>query len=108
MSLYSGVGAFYEKESLKDQQNMENPRGNIYLNLLWSKAKSYSISSTFYYQPNIEDFRDNRIKFNLGLETIFENNFTQTIQYSLSRDTRTPIGITSTDSMLTAGLGYNY
>jgi putative salt-induced outer membrane protein YdiY len=108
LSLYSGAGAFYEKENLDDQPNTQNPRGNLYLNLLWTKPKHYSISSTVYYQPNLEDFHDNRIQLKLGLQTQFEGNFTQSIHYSLSRDTRTPTAIAATDSVLRAGLGYKY
>lgn len=108
LSLYSGLGIFYEKENLENQPNINNPRGNIYLSLLWSRPDSYSISSTLYYQPNIEQLNDNRVRFNIGLETVFENNFTQTIEYSLSRDTRAPDDVKSTDTTLRAGIGYNY
>jgi putative salt-induced outer membrane protein YdiY len=108
LSLYVGAGAFYEREKIESQADQENPRGNIYLSLLKSVAKDYSISSTLYYQPNIENTGDNRFRLSIGLESTFGENFTQSIEYSLRRDSLPPIGISKTDSSVTAGLGYNY
>jgi hypothetical protein len=108
LSFFSGLGLFYEKEKIEGQRNLENPRGNLYLSFLKELEGRYSISSTFYYQPNIERLSDSRVRFSLGLETTFAKNFTQSIEFSLNRDSLPPTGINRTDSQISAGLGVRY
>ncbi len=106
-SLFSGLGAFYEKEDLIGTDDPENPRGNLYLSYLYKK-KNYNISSTLYYQPNLEDTGDGRFRFSTGLETKFLGSFSQILEYTIKRDSRPPQGIKKTDARLSAGLSYHY
>lgn len=106
-SLFSGLGAFYEKEDLTGKEDPENPRGNMYLSYTYKK-QTYNINSTLYYQPNLEDTSDGRLRFNAGIETKFLESFSQVLEYTIRRDSRPPIGIKKTDSRLSAGLNYLY
>jgi hypothetical protein len=107
ISLFSGLGAFYEREDLENDRDPENPRGNIYLSSL-IQIKDSQLSSTLYYQPNTDDFNDFRFRFNIGLETLLLKNLSQSIEYTIRRDTRPPSGILKTDAQLTAGLHIRY
>ncbi len=106
-SLFTGLGAFYEKEDLENDRDPENPRGNLYLSSL-IQIKNSQLSSTLYYQPNTEDFNDFRFRFNIGLETLLMKNLSQSIEYTIRRDTRPPRGILKTDAQLTAGIHIRY
>lgn len=106
-SLFIGLGAFYEKEDLEGDLDPENPRGNLYLSYLY-KGGLFDVSSTFYYQPNLEEFADARVRFNIGLETKLNQYFSQTLEYTIRRDSRPPIGILRTDSQVLAGLRMRY
>ena len=106
-SLFVGLGAFYEKEDLEGDIDPENPRGNIYLSYLHNSSL-FDLSSTLYYQPNLEEVSDARLRFNIGLETSLNKYFSQTIEYTIRRDSRPPIGILRTDSQVMAGLRLRY
>lgn len=106
-SLFAGVGAFYEREDLEREDDPENPRGNLYLSSLVYIGES-QLSSTFYYQPNLENAADARIRFNIGLETVIMKNLTQSIEYTIRRDSRPPRRILKTDSQLSAGINIRY
>ncbi len=102
-----GIGAFYEREELEDTFDQKNPRMNTYLSYLY-QGKDFEVSSTLYYQPNMENFNDYRFRASLGLESTFSERFSQTIQYQFNRDTAPPPGIENDDRSLTAGLNYRY
>lgn len=106
-SLFFGVGAFYERENLEDLPDPSNPRGNTYISYLW-KHQMVTMSSTLYYQPNIEDLNDTRLRFNAGIETVFLGQFSQQLDYTLTHDSRPPYSIKKTDAMISAGLAYRY
>lgn len=106
-SFFMGLGAFYEKEDLEGPLDPENPRGNFYVSYLF-KSDHYQLSSTFYYQPNLEEISDARLRFNVGLETFLSKNFSQTLEYTIKRDSRPPLGILRTDSQLMAGIRVRY
>lgn len=106
-SLFLGVGAFYERENLEDLADPSNPRGNTYVSYLW-KRKAVTVSSTLYYQPNLEDFNDTRLRFNAGLETVFLGKFSQQLDYTITHDSRPPPSIKKTDAKISAGLAYRY
>lgn len=105
--VHFGLGSFYEREELEETFDQKNPRMNTYLSYLY-KGGDFEISSTLYYQPNIENFNDYRFRASLGLETTFSESFSQTIQYQFNRDTAPPPGIENDDRSLTAGLNYRY
>ena len=107
-SFFLGTGLFYEKEELQDSANQDNPRANLYLSYVFSKPDEYSASVVTYFQPNTENFADQRVRLNLGLETYFGENFVQQWEYSLARDSRPPAGVQRTDSKVTASIGISY
>ena len=102
-----GIGAFYEKEEIEDSIDIENPRLNNYISLNY-QSDNFEFSTTLYYQPNTESFKDYRVRGNFGIESKMTKSFTQTIQYSLMKDTLPPSGIVQTDRILTAGLNFKY
>jgi len=106
-SLFIGAGAFYERENLDGVPDPANPRSNFYLSYLW-KNQSLTLSSTVYYQPNIEDFNDARFRFSTGIETLFLGKFTQQLEYTLAHDSRPPTSVKKTDARISAGLAYRY
>lgn len=107
LTLFTGLGAFYEKEDLERDEDPRNPRGNLYLSSLIQLGNS-QLSSTFYYQPNLENAADARVRFNIGIETKIIKNLTQSIEYTIRRDSRPPSRILKTDSQLTAGINLRY
>lgn len=106
-SLFLGAGAFYERENLEDLPDPSNPRGNMYMSYLW-KHKMVTMSSTLYYQPNLEDFNDTRFRLNTGLETVFLGKFAQQLEYTITHDSRPPPSVKKTDAIVSAGLAYRY
>lgn len=106
-SLFLGTGAFYERENLKDLPDPSNPRANLYLSYVWN-SESVTLSTTVYYQPNLELINDGRLRFNAGLETTFLGKFSQQIDYTITHDSRPPVGIQKTDARISAGLAYRY
>lgn len=102
-----GLGAFYESEELENQNNLNNPRGNLYLGMLLT-SKIFNFSSTTYYQPNLENMKDYRIHFNLGIETQLGKIIFQQISYSIVKDSRPPKNISRTDGSLLVEVGARY
>lgn len=102
-----GLGAFYEDEELEKQDDVNNPRGNIYAGVLIS-SEYFNFSSTVYYQPNIEDTEDYRVNLNLGVETQLGKTLFQQISYSMVKDTRPPTRIAKTDGTFLVEVGARY
>ena len=72
------------------------------------KSSLFDVSSTLYYQPNLEEISDARVRFNVGLETSLNKYFSQTLEYTIRRDSRPPQGVLRTDSQILAGLRLRY
>lgn len=106
-ALSIGIGAFYEEEEIEDGSDPKNPRGNTYLSYVYS-SDIFAVSSTLYYQPNLEKMSDSRVSFNIGVESKISKLFRQQIQYTISRDALPPVGIKRTDAQFTAGLSLHY
>ena len=102
-----GIGGFYEFEDLEDETEIDNPRGNLYFSLHYEQ-KRFDLNTTFYYQPNLEEFDDYRVNLSLGIETSLGGNFFQQASYSLIKDSRPPNQIAKTDGNLMIEVGVRY
>lgn len=108
LKLSLGIGAFYEMEELDQSDDLENWRGNLYSSLLWNYDSVFSVNTTIYYQPKLDEFEDYRIQMDIGIETIFAKRFFQEFSYSLTKDTRPPSRVAKSDSSLQAQIGIRY
>lgn len=107
IKLSFGAGTFYENEELEKQDNLNNPRGNIYSGILLINDY-FNFSSTIYYQPNLENLEDYRVNFKTGIETRLGQMLFQQISYSLTKDNMPPTNIAKTDGNLLVEIGARY
>ena len=92
---------------MEKQDDVNNPRGNIYAGVRVG-SKYFNLSSTVFYQPNVEDIEHYRVNLNLGVETQLGKTLFQQISYSMVKDTRPPTKIAKTDGTFLVEVGARY
>jgi hypothetical protein len=108
LSLYSGLGGFYEKEDISDSGDQETLRANSYVSVKWELKEKFTASAILYYQPNTRLFEDYRFRTVLGLEYKLSSKLLMTLEYNRARDTAPPPLIEELDTSFMTGLSWKY
>ncbi len=108
LSLYSGLGVFYEIENLRNLEDNENYRLNGYISLVAKPNDKLTFTFTTYSQPLIEDFSDLRLQSNFG----FSDKITDKISLGLivlySFDSDPPEEVKKADFSYKVSLNFKY
>lgn len=108
LSFYLGVGAFYEKEDLKDFADQETVRGNTYFSMKKDFEKLMTLSLILYYQPNTKIVSDYRFRAVLGFEYKMTEKLIFNVQYSRAEDTLPPPDVEKLDTSFLTGINWRY
>lgn len=107
-SLFIGLGAFYEDETLKIPPDQSNFRANFYLSFRSLIKEDMEFVMVTYYQPNTEVISDERLQMTAGLEIEILNQLSLVSSWSFSRDARPPVGILKEDASYKVGVNFSY
>ncbi len=107
--LYQGTLYMYEYEEVIAPATIHNDhRLSAYLSGSWKPSDKASISGTWYFQPLIEDFTDNRISGQLKLKLSISTKLKFTTSFNYLHDTRPPQDIPNEAYRLTNGLEFQF
>ena len=112
LSLYLGIGAMWENETINDKQHGEVEtsiiRSTNYISATWRINKRFTVIVTGYYQPYIQRFSD----FRILSESRFEFHVTQKVsintRLNLRHDSEPPTGVEAHDLEIANGLSYKF
>ena len=103
-----GLSVLKEKEiPLEGEKKIQN-RMSSNLNLMIKISNNITISSSNYYQPNIEQVGDFRWKSNITLRITLSTHFLLNINSNLNYDSVPAEGIPETDYQLINSISYTF
>ena len=108
ISLYMGLGTFYEKEDINGDFDQENLRGNLYFSFRSVQKSQFELVYNFYFQPHYKTFKDYRFLTSLGIEFHFTENLSWVNSLSYSMDTRPPRSVQKEDIYFNVGFNFEY
>ncbi|NQY99466.1 MAG: DUF481 domain-containing protein [Bdellovibrionales bacterium] len=108
LTVYAGIGAFYENEDIRDSADQETMRGNSYLSVRSHLSEDLSFSAIVYYQPNTRDMTDYRLRTHLGLEFQLKAQLMFNVVYERHLDTLPPPTIEELDTRFLTGITWKY
>lgn len=109
LSLYFGLGSFYERESLRGGIAVTNLwRGNFYVAGHYALNERVRFQNTIYFQPAWQDFGDQRISDAAVLRVSLTETIDIRLAIELSYDSRPPATVRSTDINYTTGLEFSF
>ncbi len=85
-----------------------NHRLSSYVSFTLTPNKNYSIISTTYFQPRLDDFSDNRISTTIDLKSYLTKKLYLNLNYNLLDDSAPAEGIVNTIYEMTAGIGLEF
>lgn len=106
-----GVGFFLEDE---DYLNLgsENDEETVRLNLYWTYKNRFndhaSYSSTFYFQPSLEDMSDQKGLWQNAITASVTETISLSVKWDVVHDTRTPDEVVATETTYKTVLIYNF
>lgn len=107
--LYVASLYMYEIESNPGELDLQNNhRLSSYISFTVSPTDKFSLVSTTYYQPRIDDFTDRRISTTLDLKSYITDNLYMKINYNMLDDSAPAEGIVNTIYEFTAGIGLEF
>jgi|GEM_PF-650230 len=106
-----GLGAFREKEvndliTYVDEQKLS--RMNAYYSLKFQLNNQLSLVNTIYAQPNLADFSDYRILFDLTLSTKVTDSIAFTLAYRLRHDSQPAQNLAATPPIVNHASNMEY
>jgi putative salt-induced outer membrane protein YdiY len=106
-----GFGAFYEEETYDD--NFADPdQKNVRLNLYWAYrnqlAENILYTSTMYFQPEFEDFSDEKGLWQNTLTISVTSTIGLSLTWDVEHDSDTPDGSNDTETSYNSVLIYNF
>lgn len=108
ISLFLGVGAFFEIEDYSAGIHRENMRGSNYLTVAYHIGERFDVSSTFYYQPLLKAFSDFRTRLQADLDYQVGKQTSLNLTYVTSHDSWVPPGRQKSDVAYLTGLKIKY
>jgi len=107
--LYVASLYMYEREGNPGEvEDQNNHRMSSYVSFTLSPTEKFSLVSTTYYQPRLDDFADRRISTTLDLKSYITDNLYMKINYNLLDDSRPAEGVVETIYEFTAGVGLEF
>ena len=108
-SLYLGYGGFYEFEDYTGATHRQGLRGDFYVAVSEKIDDRLIGSATFYYQPLLRDFSDNRIRFQTDLEISLTKRLALSLEYTIGYDSWVPLPtVQTTDTSYTTAITLKY
>lgn len=109
INLYQGTLYMYEyEEVLTPRETHRNHRLSTYLSGAWRPSKQVTLSGTYYFQPLLKDFTDNRSSGQLKLELGITDKLNFTTTFNFLHDTEPPADVPKEAYRLTNGLKYKF
>lgn len=109
VSLYQGTLYMYEMEEvIQPAAKHFDHRLSAYISGSWRPNKQFSLSGTYYFQPLLEDFSDNRSSGQLKLEIGITDKLNFTTTFNYLHDTNPPADIPNEAYRLRNGLKYKF
>lgn len=106
-----GLGAMWEREEQtgQDEGLVQLLRSTNYLVLRWSPDERLTMSSTTYFQVDIDNFSDYRILWDGGLQVALSHRLALNVKVDLRYDSDPPSDVEkSYDMELTNGISYSF
>ncbi len=109
VKLYQGTLYMYEYEEIISPREFNNDhRLSTYLSGSWSPSDRATISSTWYFQPLLSDFNDNRLSGQMNLELGITKKLKFTTSFNYLHDTRPPTDIPKVAYRMRNGLTFKF
>jgi hypothetical protein len=106
-----GFGLFHEEEFYQDSSAQPNDK-NTRLNLYWAYKNQLSdnsiYTSTFYFQPNIEELGDEKGLWQNALTISVTSTISLSLTWDVKHDTQAPDGEDNTETTYKNVLIYNF
>jgi|GEM_PF-1346794 len=106
-----GFGAFHEEEFYEESSNQANDK-NVRLNLYWAYKNQLSdnslYTSTFYFQPNIDELGDEKGIWQNALTISVTTTISLSLTWDVKHDTQAPEGEDNTETTYKNVLIYNF
>jgi len=109
-----GIGVFREREKLNivplttDAGVVYNNRMNLYLVYKSTLSSHSRLSSTLYYQPDINEISDYRLFEQFALQLDITENFSFNLSVDIAHDSQPAQLIKGTDTTYNTGFEYNF
>ena len=108
-TLYQGTLYMYEHEEIiTPQATHDNHRLSVYVSSSWQPTKSTSLSSTWYFQPLLSDWKDHRTSGRISLSVSMTEKLDFTTSFNYLRDSRPPAGVPKEVYSMSNGLSYKF
>lgn len=106
-----GVGFFLEDEDYLHEGD-KNDEQTVRLNLYWAYKNRLndhaSYSSTFYFQPSVEDMNDQKGLWQNAITASVTETISLSVKWDVVHDTRTPDEVVATETTYKTVLIYNF
>ena len=86
----------------------QNNRLSSYVSFTYSPSDHFSLVSTTYYQPKLDDYTDRRISTSLDVKSYITKKLYLKLNYNLLDDSAPAEGVVNTISEFTAGMGFDF
>ncbi|MDX8405212.1 MAG: DUF481 domain-containing protein [Mariprofundus sp.] len=108
--VHIGLGAFYERETLRATTAPANYlwRGNSYLALHYVINDHVRMQNTVYYQPALQRTADFRLLDDAAVSIGLSDHLDLRLSLEMAHDSRPPVGIKPTDVSYKTGLSYGF
>ena len=106
-----GFGVFHEEEFYQDSANQDNEK-NVRLNIYWAYKNQLSdnsiYTSTFYFQPMIDQLGDEKGLWQNALTINVTSTISLSLTWDVQHDTNAPDGADDTETSYKNVLIYNF
>jgi len=108
-ALYQGTLYMFEYEEVIEPREFNHDhRLSAYVSGNWKPSKQVQLTGTWYFQPLLSDFADNRLSGRVKLDLGITAKLKFTTTFSYLHDTRPPIDIPRVAYRLSNGLSYKF
>ncbi len=105
---YIGIGAFYEKEEIRDEGSDNYFRGNIYVSFKKRFNENVKMAFISYYQPRVDKFSDYESISSLEFSVKLTDKLSLLILSKYSYDSKPPKDIKEYDFTQKMGISYEF
>jgi len=105
---YLGIGAFYEREEIKDEDKKDYFRGNIYLSFKKRFNENVKMAFISYYQPKLDEFSDYESISSLEFSVKLTDKLNLLILSKYNYDSKPPKDIKKYDFTQKMGISYRF
>jgi hypothetical protein len=107
--IYMAVLYMYEYDDITNEiQKLYEHRLSSYITLSFNLFKNADITSTTFYQPNLENMNDYRIANDTGIEIFISKHLNYKTSFNLLYDTKQPDGIPNLVYSLKNGISIKF